>query len=466
MSSIDIIRMGLKNLYRRKGRTFLTVLGVIIGTAAIITMISIGLGIKNTFIEQVKQYGSLTALSIYPSMGSGGGDGDLSGSSSMSSGGLTDKAVKNMENIANVTAVVPTMQTDVIVVSGKFVNYINITGIKPEQMKFVELKIKKGRELIKGDNFSAVFGPNVAINFNDPTKTNQQTYNMNSKPKPKVDIFKDKMLLTVDSSYGQVKSPIEIDLPNQQSKPVAKLHKLTAVGLIKEGNYQTDYQAYMDINVVKKIIREKNTFNRASNSGAGGSPSTNNNLDTYQNILVKVNDVSNVKAVQNSIKKLGYQAYGSIDSLNEVEKVSNLIQLVLGGIAAISLFVASLGITNTMIMAIYERTKEIGIMKVIGAQLMDIKKMFLFEAALIGLLGGMLGSGVSFLASFVLNKVLASGLLGAMGGEGSSSPTISIIPIWLIGFALVFTTIIGIVSGYYPAKRAMKLSAIEAIKTE
>lgn len=473
MSSIDIIRMGLKNLYRRKGRTFLTVLGVIIGTAAIVTMISIGLGIKKTFIDQVKQFGSLTAINIYPS--SGGGQ-QIQGSYVKSSGILSDKTVKDIERLQGVIAVIPSLVTDMKIASGKYVNTINIKGIEPEKMKYLELKIKKGRILAAGDEFELVFGSTIAMGFYNPLKRNNVSYGANAKPK--VDIFNDKIIMTVDNSYGEPKSPyLNTDDSTTPTAPTAKVHKVKVVGLIKEGSYDNDYQVFMSMDEVKKLIREKTAFNKASTQGSSGAGGygNNNNQTGYQNILVKVDDVSNVKDIQDKIKKMGYEAYSSIDSLKEVEKISNIIQLVLGGIAAISLFVASLGITNTMIMAIYERTREIGIMKVIGAQLADIKKMFLFEAALIGLLGGILGSSVSYLASFILNKVLASGLMGALGGGGasvdgssgaSSSTTISIIPVWLILFALVFTTCIGIVSGYYPAKRAMKLSAIEAIKSE
>ncbi|MGL4799690.1 MAG: ABC transporter permease, partial [Cellulosilyticaceae bacterium] len=121
------------------------------------------------------------------------------------------------------------------------------------------------------------------------------------------------------------------------------------------------------------------------------------------------------------------------------------------------------GITNTMMMSIYERTKEIGVMKVIGAKLTDIKKMFLMEALMIGAIGGTVGVIFSYGISFIMNQFgpqIAASLM--MGGGGA----ISEIPVWLAGAALVFSTLIGLVSGYFPARRAMKLSALSAIRTE
>lgn len=479
MNNIDIIRMGLKNLVRRKARTFLTVLGVIIGTAAIITMISLGLGIKNTFIEQVKQFGSLTSINVMPSMG---GQAQVDGSFVKGNNSLNDKAVRDLQKLPGVIAVIPAMQTDFKLVSGKYVANVNVKGIKPEHMKYLEIKLQKGKLLQKGERYGVVYGAQVARSFYNPSRRNDMYSMGQMNQKPKVDIFTDKIIGTVDSSYGEPKSPIIMPSATSasgttQQTPKAKQHKMVTEGLTADGNYENAYTVFMDLDTVKEIIREKTLFNKAQSKGSQGGGYYMGNQQsqqgTYQSITVKVNDIKDVKDAQTTIKKMGYEVYSSMDQLNQVEKISNIIQMVLGGIAAISLFVASLGITNTMIMAIYERTRDIGVMKVIGARLIDIKKMFLFESALIGLIGGIIGSVLSFIASAVLNKVLASSLANAVGGgmptdgaAAAAAPAISIIPFWLILFALAFTTMIGVVSGYYPAKRAMKLSAIEAIKTE
>ncbi len=189
----------------------------------------------------------------------------------------------------------------------------------------------------------------------------------------------------------------------------------------------------------------------------------------YQNIKVKVDDMNNVTAVQQELETLGYSSYSNMDTLNEMNKMAQGIQLVLGGIGAISLLVAAIGITNTMIMAIYERTREIGIMKVIGAVISDIRKMFLIESAFIGFIGGLIGVAFCYLISWVLNRFgagFAEGFLGMGGGYGDVKTYVSIIPAWLSLFALGFSTVIGLVAGYFPAKRAMKLSALSAIRTQ
>ncbi|HRU42224.1 MAG TPA: FtsX-like permease family protein, partial [Candidatus Diapherotrites archaeon] len=152
------------------------------------------------------------------------------------------------------------------------------------------------------------------------------------------------------------------------------------------------------------------------------------------------------------------------DILESMQKTTASIRIVLGAIGAVSLLVASIGITNTMVMSIYERTREIGIMKVIGSSLGDIKRMFLFEAAMIGLLGGIIGLLLSYGVSYGLNTA-GFALLGFFGPAGGGSKP-SIIPLWLSVSSMLFTTIIGLVSGFYPARRAMNLSALEAIRKE
>ena len=113
-----------------------------------------------------------------------------------------------------------------------------------------------------------------------------------------------------------------------------------------------------------------------------------------------------------------------------------------------------------MMMSIYERTKEIGVMKVIGCSLKNIKQMFLLEAAFIGFVGGVIGSVLSFLMSFVINFLTGNG--SAIGLDGN----ISYIPPWLVAAALTFAVLVGMTAGYFPAKRAMRLSPLAAIRNE
>jgi putative ABC transport system permease protein len=181
----------------------------------------------------------------------------------------------------------------------------------------------------------------------------------------------------------------------------------------------------------------------------------------YDNIKVKVTNLEDAQTIQKQIQSQGYQASSLTDMLESMKKTSRTIQAILGGIGAVSLLVAAIGIANTMIMSIYERTREIGIIKVLGAEVADIKRLFLLEAGMIGLGGGILGIIFSYAGSLLLNKVGASFMANMSGGSN-----ISIINPQLAIGALLFSTLIGLISGYAPARRAMNLSVLEAIRNE
>lgn len=157
---------------------------------------------------------------------------------------------------------------------------------------------------------------------------------------------------------------------------------------------------------------------------------------------------------------MGFQVTTNVEYMDSMKKQFAMVQAVLGGIGAVSLFVAAIGIANTMMMSIYERTKEIGVIKVLGCSLRNIKQMFLLEAAFIGFIGGLVGNILSFLISFVINAIVASS--GAMGVEGN----ISYIPLWLAAASMIFAVFVGMAAGYFPALRAMRLSPLAAIHNE
>ena len=223
---------------------------------------------------------------------------------------------------------------------------------------------------------------------------------------------------------------------------------MAGVLLRNDANWEATNAAFMDINEMKALEQKFNKQNGIKKSS---------NKINYEDVRVKCVDVDSVSAVQEAIKEMGYECNSMNDGREMMQKQALMIQLVLGGLAGFSLLVAAIGIANTMIMSIYERTREIGVMKVIGAEVRDIRVMFLLEAGMIGLLGGIMGVGLSFAGSWAFNHFAAAAMLG----EGSK---LSVIPLWLVGIALAFSVLVGVVFGFLPANRAVKISALEAIK--
>ncbi|MDR1321957.1 MAG: ABC transporter permease [Gracilibacteraceae bacterium] len=464
MRLIDIFILGFGNLLRRKLRTFLTVLGVIIGAASIITMLSLGFGMKEALRSQLGGAGSLTMIQVNESyeysevsMGGGRAVAFVSGSSSSRNERptLNAEAIKNFAALDHVVAVSPEKNAYIRLVCGKLVGDVSVIGVDAAQMENFGFNLEAGRLLAPGED-GMVFGHYALYNFYDPRR--QDWANFDDSQPPPVDVLEEgKISLTFDHSYGNRRQYSDAGQGASGAKP--KLYKAAAVGILDDDNWNYTWNVYMDITALNKIIKDNDKI-QGVQSGTQ-QRSGRNTEEKYDLIRVKVDDVENVLAVQDVIQNMGYQPYSDAEYLNSVEGTFNTVQLVLGGIGAVSLLVAAIGITNTMIMSIYERTREIGVMKVIGAAIYDIRTLFLLESAIIGLMGGLLGVGLSYLLSRIINTLAASS--ESMGGAVDK---ISIIPPWLVLAALGMSSLVGLISGYLPARRAMKLSALDAIRAE
>ncbi|QXM05284.1 ABC transporter permease [Crassaminicella indica] len=448
MNSWDLFKMGFHNLWRKKTRTFLTVLGVIIGTCSIVVMISIGIANDRGTKEWIESMGDLSVIEVESSRYYYDDS-----RSSKKEATLDDKGVAKLEKIPGVKAVMPIKQMRLKVQSGKMLGRVNVIGVKPEIMEDFGFTVKEGRLLLPSDKEALVFGSEVAYDFYNPRSRNRYNYS----EEPKVKLLNSKLIVTSDMNYGE-KRRNQSRYYDDYKPP--KPHKVKGVGLLEESGGEKDWNAYMNMATLEKYIKEDKAARHERRRSS-------DNEDQYESIKVKVEDIEQVEEIQKKIKDMGFQAHSLTDWLKSMKEQMRKTQAILGAIGGVSLLVAAIGITNTMIMSIYERTREIGVMKVLGANLDDIKRLFLFEAAMIGFVGGILGVMISYALSYGLNKfgegsMNGMGMMGGMAGSGG----MSIIPIELALIGVAFATVVGIISGYLPARRAMNLSALEAIKTE
>ncbi|KYH34456.1 macrolide export ATP-binding/permease protein MacB [Clostridium tepidiprofundi DSM 19306] len=449
MNSLDLIKMGSSNLFRRKLRTFLTTLGIVIGTISIVVMISLGIGMKENYKKSLERMGSLDVIDVRPSYDRHSRRDD--------DNKLKDEDIEKIAAIEGVKAVTPYMEMQIHMKSGKYGTWVRMIGLRPEYMEEFGFKVSEGRLLNKDDvvdsGMVAVFGSKLPEMFRNERSKNRNMYDdfyddaEGEKKEPNVNIFEDRITFEFQQDYDRNQRRVK-----RKSKPIRPF-KIQAVGIFAEnGDWETRRSIFVPIDTLKAFKKKYDRMAGNHRSKDAG----------YDEVKVKVVDIKRVVAITKELKKMGYEANSMMEYVEESNKMTNIIQLIFGGIGAISLLVAAIGITNTMIMAIYERRKEIGVMKVIGASLRDIKKLFLFEASMIGFMGGILGLVLSIFASKALNMLVAS----KMAGQMEPDTVISIVPIWLAVAAVGFTTVIGLVSGYLPARKAMKLSALEAIKTE
>jgi putative ABC transport system permease protein len=183
----------------------------------------------------------------------------------------------------------------------------------------------------------------------------------------------------------------------------------------------------------------------------------------YNNLTIKATSPEVVIDLAQQITDMGYQAYTPQSQVQSINSFFTIMQVVFGGVGAIALLVAAIGIANTMAMAILERTREIGIMKAIGATNNNILSIFLGEAAGIGFLGGVGGFLLGWATCGLIN-LLAGSYLTSQSGGGTTLATS--IPVWLPLFSIAFATLVGFISGLYPALSAATLIPVDALKYE
>jgi putative ABC transport system permease protein len=183
---------------------------------------------------------------------------------------------------------------------------------------------------------------------------------------------------------------------------------------------------------------------------------------TYQSLTVRAADATDVQRIETSVKGMGFAAFSLIDVTRNLRVVFAVFDLLLGIFGSLALIVASLGIINTLVMAILERRREIGVLKALGAADRDIKGLFFAEAGVMGLLGGI--CGVVF--GWLIGRALNLGTNIYLTRLSLPSTVVSLVPWWLVFWAIVFAVVVSLAAGIYPASRAAKLNPIEALRYE
>lgn len=471
MNGYDLFKMAVGNLLRRKGRTMLTVLGIVIGTISIVLMIGLGLGMQDSINQQFASQSSAGIITVTK-----GNNVSTTTRSSESdeNDNLQNLDIDFLSDIEGVAQVSPVITSRVQVASGKYEASIQVMGLDTSMMEALGYEVYEGRLPEESDGFNLFFGVTAAESIEE-VSDNSSSQNVTStfagrqdfgggnrtgagfgptseddasEPELNVDIYNDRITMSMDTSYSPQSGNTAID---------ADIYRIKGIGLLEEGDRTRDGYAYMSIDNLMTLIDD---YDDATDSETD---------EGYNSAYVLVENMDDVDAISDYIETYDYSISTSSDFLETLQGTTETLTIALGAIGAVSLIVAAIGITNTMNMAIHERKKEIGVMKVIGATLKDIKRLFLTESAIMGFLGGVLGIGISFGASYVLSSGIFSSVATGQGVRNPMSTLTSfnvVLPDWLLIVGLVFTTLIGIISGYIPARNAMRSSALEAIKTE
>lgn len=475
MSFYDLMTMSLENLWRRKLRTVLTVLGVLIGTTSIVAMLSLAFGMKQMIMDEYASMGSVTQIMI---SGGGGGDMDSSSSQTDTSTMLTETNMQMFQDMEHVKNVLPQLSFDGNMQSGRYSGYGNLIGVDqsildsqelekgdiPQKGSAGTLQVIAGNQIltgfgyVQGDEYVDYYSTGELPNIDLMTQIRQlQVYNEMADTSSDAGSTDDSADASSDSTGTDSSADDAAVQPEEDNSTLN--FRIKVAGIMAGG--VDEYNTYSNSLLVN--IDDLKSY-LTKNFGKGnipGQPKPNGkpmNEWVYSTLVVDVDDASNVDSVMKDIQDMGFSASSNKDLLDSAQKNLQIVELVLGGIGMVAFLVAAIGIANTMMMSTYERTKEIGVMKVLGCDMRDIQKLFLAEAGFIGLIGGIVGLGLTCGVSALINHFAVS--MGGMKGN------ISVIPWWLALAAVAFSTLMGMVAGYFPARRAMKLSPLAAIHTE
>ncbi len=481
MKFFDYIKLAFKNLSRQKSRTILTISAITVGSLSVILMVSLLTGIRTSLIDMFNSLDAFSLVTVTPDPDAMDGGGSLitSGNGNVSSDAkkLDDAALKTLRTLPNVidaTAIGGGIWMDHMKLEGETKKtWPNLIAYEPETKVF-QMPLKAGRKLTNADMDKIVIGSRIV-----------KMYGYEDRPE---DLLGKNIVFTMKRGgsapdWGELppKPPVNADKEwweAQQDKET--LITAEIVGVAESSTFD-DSLNYINIAWAKKLMTnvrwewDDSARKECEDEQRFGRQESCDNLavftlikddeytkNGYGSVILKVDDPKNLTTVAASITAMGYGVSTAEELVEEMDRVFLGIGVVLGIIGGIALFVAAIGIINTMVMATYERIREIGVMRACGATRATIRHLFTFEAALLGFLGGVFG----LILSIVIGKVGTKIVDKYAGDIPVPIDQIAQFPWWLIVGVLAFTTLIGVFSGLYPAVRAARLNPVDALRYE
>ncbi|HEV8588628.1 MAG TPA: FtsX-like permease family protein [Pyrinomonadaceae bacterium] len=495
MPFFDLLRLSLRNLREAKLRATLTSMGVIVGVAVIVTMVSFGLGLQRNMLtrfraldlfNEIRVFGksvfSMAMTNVDPKLRRDETPGDRRGPAFRTNQAptriLDDDAVAEIQKIPGVAYVEPDISFNVYVRCNGRVAPQSVAGASVPNASSRFKTFAAGKMITSMDADEAVIDDVVAetCGYAKPVDaigqtiefltTRGETDNQNESAKAEADQSEEDTGL---SFFG-------LPLEENDSPPANKIaaRTLRIAGVLgrekREGAAQggptglmMNAQIYVPLPVARDWARtHRNPMSEVALALARQSGQLNESQNEgYGSAVVRVSDPVALTEVRKRIAELGFGSFSIVDQLDQIRTVFLIIDSVLGLLGGISLLVASFGIANTMIMSILERTREIGIMKAIGAEDREIKLIFFFEAAVIGLTGGVIGSLAAWGIDAVANRLAYRFILKP---QGASFVDFFSLPPYLWLGAIVFALLVSILAALYPASRAARIDPVRALR--
>jgi putative ABC transport system permease protein len=450
MKPRDLTDLAVRNLREAILRNALTTLGVAVGVASLVAMLSLGVGLQQLASKRLSQSGLFDTIFVTPKNSFRGmGRPQREAETDKPPRPLDDGARKELEKLPNVIEVYPQVRffTEV-----RFSNkpYATVVAGMPESSR------NSGAFDGMQGNFFSGPGANEAILQIEFAK------DLSDKPASLVGqelILRYAERQTIPSAGSD--SASDTNGPSGGFSVVPKELRLKIVGIV-ETEPAAGYGGYGNARLLIPL-ETASTLRAAQVNDLRDivRGSTSNKL-TYPSLSVRAKSPSQVEALEASIKTLGFNAFSLLDASKSLQTFFKVFDSLLGIFGSLALAVATLGIVNTLVMAILERRREIGVLKALGAADSDVQQLFFVEAGVMGFLGGIFG--VFF--GWLLGRAITFGTNVYLKRQNLNPIDLSSVPWWLVITALVFAVLVSLAAGLYPASRAAKLNPVDALRYE
>lgn len=444
MKTRDLTELAARNLREALLRNSLTTLGIAVGVASLVAMLSLGAGLQNLATERLSRAGLFDAIYVTSRQNfSGFGRAERPNRGAPeTSRSLDDDARRSIEKLPNVTEVYPEIRfpTEIHYAGSPYATVV--AGVPPSA------RADGAFDGIKGAFFSGPSADEAILQIDLARQLSDQPDALLGKEI--VVRYAERQALPADSGAGG--SPGFSIVPRERN--------LRIVGIV-ETEPAAGFGAFGRGRLLIPLAVAE-TLQPAQTTDLRELLRDKPAARSYESLTVRVKGASQVPGVEEAVKQMGLSAFSLLDATRNLRLVFAVFDLLLGIFGSLALVVASLGIINTLVMAILERRREIGVLKALGAADRDVRRLFFAEAGAMGLLGGVLGVTMGWL----IGRALNFGTNVYLSRQQLPSITVSLVPWWMVAAAIAFAVAVSLVAGIYPASRAARLDPIEALRYE
>lgn len=455
----DYLRLGWEQLRRRIVVTMLCAMGIAIGSASIIVALAFGESVNHYSKMQMSMYLKTDEMTVFKGRNTEGTDsGDPNAAKPYE---LTKAKVELMKSLPHVKAAATyqTLNNFEFTVDNKRGALWEIIATDLDTLDDFGVELQQGKAFDQDNAIILSYGATMGLFDEQMAKARQMTsggemdsdiYTIESWQLIPYPMYQKQIMLTpLNFGNGEATAPESIPL--------------RVIGILKKPQGVADDMimgqktAYVSPALGKRLLEIQERMN-------GGRPSDSGSAESGEisQVRLKIDDTDNVRQVEELVRKLKLRPETNLRQQERMNEEMAIIRLILGGAGLFILFVASISIIVAMTMSTYQRRRQIGIMKVLGANLRQIRNMFMIESALLGLLGGFAGILLSYWVIWGINIAV----IKLSGPRPGAQEEILFISPWILPLGLFFAVLTGIVSGIYPAVKASRTDALTAIKRD